>query len=207
MADSVLDEAYKRLARTGPERDGWLSNHAPMAAEALVRHGRTDAVHRWLDSYSDRLEDAPRGIEPINRDAWRDPLGDPVRAGDWPRIPDQRYGIRALAQLADVPQWLAAAGADPGDPETPADALAEIVDAAVLRFGTHGYGNSVMLVHSATAPNAVLRTLPALPRTLWPGGDPHAIKFVDTAVDTFHRTGDGLVLAVADRCVELIATD
>jgi hypothetical protein len=32
--DDYLDEAYDRLRDTGPERDGWLSNHAPMAAEA-----------------------------------------------------------------------------------------------------------------------------------------------------------------------------
>ncbi|MFE1783126.1 hypothetical protein ACFW9F_11180, partial [Streptomyces sp. NPDC059506] len=30
-----------------------------------------------------------------------------------------------------------------------------------------GHGEETMLVHAATAPNAVLRTLPALPRPLW----------------------------------------
>ncbi len=29
------------------------------------------------------LEDAPRGIARIAPDQWRDPLGDPVRTGDW----------------------------------------------------------------------------------------------------------------------------
>ena len=28
----TLDEAYERLHATGPEFDGWLSNHGPMAA-------------------------------------------------------------------------------------------------------------------------------------------------------------------------------
>ncbi|MEV8505992.1 hypothetical protein AB0368_14330 [Actinoplanes sp. NPDC051475] len=32
----VLDDALIRLRRTGPERDGWLSNHAPMAVEAWL---------------------------------------------------------------------------------------------------------------------------------------------------------------------------
>ena len=45
----TLDEAYQRLHATGPEFDGWLSNHGPMAAEAmpaaraaagLIGHGR-----------------------------------------------------------------------------------------------------------------------------------------------------------------------
>ncbi|MEV4273566.1 questin oxidase family protein [Micromonospora aurantiaca] len=45
--------------------------------------------------------------------------------------------------------------------------LAAVVDAAVVRHGTHGYAGPVMLVHAATAPNVVLRTLPALPPALW----------------------------------------
>ncbi|MEV4638996.1 hypothetical protein AB0J80_16755 [Actinoplanes sp. NPDC049548] len=256
----VLDEALQRLHHTGPERDGWLSNHAPMAAEALVRRNRAGAVHRWLDRYGSRLEERPRGVAPIPAQEWRDPLGDPVRTGDWltfferetalapwrdvlatwwprllpgiaagathgvirvghavrtlldaetpervaelgdglaywaarwqplapagqgpyrradpraaldavPRVPDQRFGIRnRLAQLAHLPDWPRAAGAVPGDGD-PAPRLAAIVAAAVRRHTTHGYGNPVMLVHAATAPAAVLRTLPALPPALHP---------------------------------------
>ena len=260
MTDPILDEAYERVKDTGPERDGWLSNHAPMAAEALVRHGHARVVHRWLDDYADRLEERPRGIRPIAADEWRDPLGDPVRTGDWlnyfdreiagehwrvvlarwwprllpgiaagathgvirtghavralldaetaaragelgralaywaarwqplaapgagpyprtdprtaldavPRVPDQRFGIRArLAQLADLGSWPAAAGAVPGEPGADAAIrLAAIVDAAVARHSTHGHASPVMLVHAATAPSAVLRTLPALPAAL-----------------------------------------
>jgi hypothetical protein len=261
MTGSTLDEAYERVRHTGPERDGWLSNHAPMAAEVLVHHGHERSVHRWLDSYAGRLEERPRGIWQIRADEWRDPLGDPARTGDWlnyfdraltgepwrevlirwwprllpgiaagathgvirvghavralldeetgprvaelgqglaywaarwqpfappgagpypatdarsaldavPRVPDQRFGIRArLAQLADLPQWPASAGTVPGgDGQDVPTRLAAIVDAAVARHGTHGYANPIMLVHAATAPNAVLRALPALPATLW----------------------------------------
>lgn len=81
--DTTLDEAFARLAHTGPERAGWLSNHAPMVAEALVARGHADDVHRWIDGYRDKLEDRPRGIARITADQWRDPLGDPVRTGDW----------------------------------------------------------------------------------------------------------------------------
>ncbi|MCA2214675.1 questin oxidase family protein [Jidongwangia harbinensis] len=258
MTDGILDEALERLRDTGPERHGWLSNHAPMAAEALVRHGHGTDVHRFLDDYAHRLEEAPRGIAPIAPDEWRDPLGDPTRTGDWiaffdravrdrpwtdvltewwprllpgiaagathgvirvghavralraqetrpriaelgrglaywaarwqplapagagpyrrsdpraaldavPRVPDQRFGIRnRLAQLADLP----------GPPRTAADGsaaqgLAEIVEAAVLRHHTRGYGSPVMLVHAATAPAAVLRALPSLPAALHASG-------------------------------------
>jgi len=256
----ILDEALQRLHDTGPEHDGWLSNHGPMAAEALVRLGCAARVHRWLDTYERRLEQAPRGIAPIAPDEWREPLGDPVRTGDWlaffdralraepwrdvlalwwprllpgiaagathgvirvghavralreretearvaelgqglaywaarwqplapagrgpyrgadpraaldavPRVPDQRSGIRSrLAQLADLPGWPAAAGAVPGPEDgTVEDRLAAIVAAAVRRHATHGYGNPVLLVHAATAPLAVLRTLPAVPAAL-----------------------------------------
>ncbi|MEV4753668.1 questin oxidase family protein [Micromonospora sp. NPDC049559] len=260
MSDGVLDEAYERLDGTGPERNGWLSNHAPMAAEALVRGGHADRVHRWIDDYRDRLEERPRGISPISPEDWREPLGDPVRTGDWldfferelaerpwrevlarwwprllpgvaagathgvirvghavrallaeetgprvrelgaglgywaarwqplapagrgpypagdarsaldavPRVPDQRFGIRTrLAQLAELPDWPRAAGAIPGARGTDVRArIEEIVSAAVLRFGTHGHGNPVMLVHAATAPTAILRTLDVLPAGL-----------------------------------------
>ncbi|MGW0432397.1 questin oxidase family protein [Micromonospora sp. NPDC003197] len=344
MTSSALDEAYERVRHTGPERNGWLSNHAPMAVEALVHRGHERAVHRWIDGYADKLEERPRGIRPIPSDEWRDPLGDPVRTGDWlnyferelagepwrevlvrwwprllpgiaagathgvirvghairalldeeteprvaelgqglaywaarwqplappgagpypttdarsaldavPRVPDQRSGIRArLAQLADLPLWPTAAGAVPGDNKDDVPTrLAGIVDAAVIRHGSHGYASPVMLVHAATAPNAVLRALPALPSTLWAPslaaawaataavtaayaptearpispaginlsldevmrgatetGDAHAIKFIDTLSDTYLRSGDPALLAVAAQSIEEIAAD
>ncbi|MER6590961.1 questin oxidase family protein, partial [Micromonospora purpureochromogenes] len=81
MDHGILDEAYRRLHRTGPEFEGWLSNHGPMAVEALVRHGHDRSVHRWLDDYLRRLDELPRGQHRI--EDWREALGDPKRAGDW----------------------------------------------------------------------------------------------------------------------------
>jgi hypothetical protein len=81
-ATGTLDEAYQRLHVTGPEFDGWLSNHGPMAAEAMVRHGYAGNVQRWLDVYIRRLEEFPRGTAPIGED-WREALGDPRRVADW----------------------------------------------------------------------------------------------------------------------------
>ncbi|MGW3601664.1 questin oxidase family protein [Micromonospora sp. NPDC005161] len=81
MDDGILDEAYERLHRTGPEYEGWLTNHGPMAVEALARHGHQQRVHRWLDDYLGRLDELPRGLRPI--DDWRAALGDAKRAGDW----------------------------------------------------------------------------------------------------------------------------
>ncbi|MEU5939070.1 questin oxidase family protein [Micromonospora sp. NPDC047548] len=81
MDNGILDEAYRRLHRTGPEFEGWLSNHGPMAVEALVRHGHDRSVHRWLDDYLRGLDELPRGQRRI--EDWREALGDPKRAGDW----------------------------------------------------------------------------------------------------------------------------
>lgn len=81
MTDGILDEAYQRLHRTGPEYEGWLSNHGPMAVEVLARRGHDRVVHRWLDDYLDQLDETPRGTRPV--DDWRTALGDPGRTGDW----------------------------------------------------------------------------------------------------------------------------
>lgn len=83
VSTSVLDEAYGRLAATGPELHGWLSNHGPMVADALVRLGRPDHVATWLRGYVTRLEPPPPERWPIAEEEWREPLGDPSRLGDW----------------------------------------------------------------------------------------------------------------------------
>jgi hypothetical protein len=273
----TLDEAYQRLHVTGPEFGGWLSNHGPMAAEAMVRRGHAGQVHPWLDEYMRRLDEFPRGTSPIGV-SWQDALGDPRRVADWtvyfrrevgeqpwrsalgtwwprllpgvaaaathgvirvghavraltedgddpehltelahglaywaarwqpvpgaaateplpaaeriaagksaaasltvddaltsvPRIADQSGGIRdRLGRLAALPEWPAALTA----PTLPASAgelqswLAGLVDATTTRYLRYGHGEGIMLVHSATAPNAILRTLPVLDESLWP---------------------------------------
>ncbi|MBL1117055.1 DUF4243 domain-containing protein [Streptomyces sp. 110] len=283
----TLDEALERLHASGPERHGWLSNHAPMAVEALVRHGQGRTVHRWLDRYRHKLEEMPRSYAAITEENWREALGDPRRLADWPAyfdreladhpwqdvlavwwprllpgiaagathpvirvghavrtlldepgttaaprtaelahalgywaarhaplpplrqqpgpasgaaadalaavepIADQSGDIRdRLARLTAFPTWPPTApqpsrttgpGPDPDGPDGPDDPdnpvadrpeearrrLTELVRAATHRYATHGHGEPIMLVHTATAPNAVLRALPALPRELW----------------------------------------
>ncbi|MGW6391267.1 questin oxidase family protein [Streptomyces sp. NPDC055103] len=258
----TLDEALERLHTTGPERNGWLTNHAPMAVEALVRHGQAPTVHRWLDHYAPKLEELPPASRPVTADDWREALGDPSRITDWtrffarqldgpdarpwrevltewwprllpgiaagathpvirtghavrtllttdgtaprraelahalgywaarhqplgplaslavapsaaaaldavPPVPEQEGGIRArLDQLTAFPQWGVTQDSAP-DPDTAKALLVELVAAATHRYATHGHGEPIMLVHAATAPNAVLRALPALPRELW----------------------------------------
>lgn len=82
-----------------------------------------------------------------------------------PLIADQDGGIRSrFEQLTGFPDW---PGRAPAGPEAARAAIEELVRAATHRYATHGHAAPIMLVHAATAPNAVLRTLPALPGTLW----------------------------------------
>jgi hypothetical protein len=79
----VLDESLSRLAATGPEFGGGLSNHGPMATEAMIRLGRQDDVEPWLDGYLRRLEEPPRAAGTITNQTWREALGDQRRVADW----------------------------------------------------------------------------------------------------------------------------
>jgi hypothetical protein len=87
-----------------------------------------------------------------------------------PRIPSQggelasRFG--QLGELGAFPGAVAALR-PAADPEDARARLADLVTAATLKYLSHGHGSPVLLVHTATAPNAVLNTLPALPRELW----------------------------------------
>lgn len=91
----VLDESLSRLAATGPEFDGGLSNHGPMAAEAMIRLGRPDDVEPWLDGYIRKLEEPPRPGHTITGATWPEALGDPRRVTDW--------GLYLRDQLSEGP--------------------------------------------------------------------------------------------------------
>ncbi|MFH8403507.1 questin oxidase family protein [Streptomyces sp. NPDC018019] len=88
-----------------------------------------------------------------------------------PRVADQQVlPLDGLAQLPGTPGWPAAAESldvPYDDPDAVRDRTAALVEAAVHHYLDHGHGHGVLMVHTATAPNAVLRTLPALPRELW----------------------------------------
>lgn len=269
---AALDEAYERLHKTGPEFRGWLSNHGPMVAEALVRRGHGEVLSRWLDGYVRRLEPVPGATRPIGAD-WRNALGDVSRVADWtqyfeevlagqpwpialntwwPRLlpgiaagathgvirvghavrtlrtdgesplrirelahglaywaarwepvnvpadfwdphpddasadiqavqavlrtlphltrPEDRLDFDTWAHCMDVlPGWTDAVFGIriPENPEQARAWLAQMVDTAVARYLWYGHGDGIMLVHSVTAPNAVLRVLPSLEERWW----------------------------------------
>ena len=87
-----------------------------------------------------------------------------------PRIADQSGGIsERLPRLPGLAGWqtAVASAAIPASPDQARAWLAGLADEATTRYLEYGHGNAIMLVHSATAPTAVLRTLPALREELW----------------------------------------
>ncbi len=86
MTSDVLVEALNQLRGTGPEYEGFLANHGPMAAEALTRLGASEEVPAWVDGYRRRLADPPAVVSGIDPAHWRHHLGDGGRFGDWTRL-------------------------------------------------------------------------------------------------------------------------
>ena len=272
MADYAgLAEVYTRLHGYGPEYGGdeegnhGLTNHAPMAAEVVLRRGLPVNVDRWLDRYVKRLDELPPTARPITAAEIDTALGDARRLPDWaswfthqlllrpwrevltewwPRLlpgivagsthgvirvghvvrgllgtdpaPGRDPALDELAQglafwaaryralpvaarpagrrsvsdalaavqrLADqsgfiahridrLPStggWLdAVRDVRPTPAPDVPDRLSDLVDAATHAYVAFGHGSPVLLVHTATAPNAVLHVLPALPEDAWP---------------------------------------
>jgi len=71
----VLDEALDYLADRGPIFRGFLTNHGPMAAEALIRLEREREVMPFLARYRLFLEDRPALNGRVDPQRWQDMLG------------------------------------------------------------------------------------------------------------------------------------
>jgi hypothetical protein len=87
-----------------------------------------------------------------------------------PHLAEQSGPIAGrLARLGELAGWPESVAALSGvaDADAAHARLLELVDAATLRYLSHGYSSPVLLVHTATAPNAVLSVLPVLPREMW----------------------------------------
>jgi hypothetical protein len=191
-----------------------------------------------LAFWAARSRALPDVTEPVGTLATADALAGVPRLVDQTGLIADRVG-----RLARLPGWSDALAAlrAPADPDAVPAQLDELVEAGVLRYRTHGRAAPVLLVHVATAPNAVQHVLPVLPKDLWQPsfvaawaacaaitaayapagpiepdgapisldrtdpvadvldraarhGDEHVIKFADTAVDVYTRSGNPDVL-------------
>ncbi|MGK5739367.1 questin oxidase family protein [Micromonospora sp. URMC 103] len=139
--------------------------HAVRALLAGAENPETlDELAHGLAFWAARYQALPAAAHPAGRlDAGTalDVLG---------RIPVQNGRVaERLGQLAALPDWPGAVAAlrPAGGPDQVPARLADLVTAATVRYLAQGHASPVLLVHTATAPNAVLHTLPALPRDLW----------------------------------------
>jgi Questin oxidase-like len=90
--------------------------------------------------------------------------------GTLPALPEAELGFTDLLPLlGSDPRWPDAASAlrPTRGSDDVREQLTGLVTAATLHYRTHAHGEPIMLVHAATAPNAVLRVLPSLPEILW----------------------------------------
>jgi hypothetical protein len=79
----TLEESLECFVGKGPEFRGGLSNHGPMAVEAIVRMGQGQAALPWAVRYREKLEDALSPRWQITDGDWREAVGHPERAADW----------------------------------------------------------------------------------------------------------------------------
>ena len=77
-----MDEALEALAPYGPDLQNGLTNHAPMAVEALCVLDRGDAVLPWIERYRSGLMPRPARVGRIGAD-WQGALGRFERTTDW----------------------------------------------------------------------------------------------------------------------------
>jgi hypothetical protein len=156
------------------------------AARALLAGGQSQAAATELADglafWAARALSIPGAVPPAGR------LDPATALGAIPRIPAQRGPVAArLAQLAAMAAWPASVAAL--KPARTADEvpplLQGMVDAATLHYLGHGQASPVLLVHAATAPNAVLHTLPALPREFWIPSMSAAWAATATIISTF----------------------
>jgi Questin oxidase-like len=80
---STMEAALAFLAPYGPDLRTGLTNHAPMAVEALCAMDRADAVMPWLESYRKTLAPRPAARERIDPRGWSTALGREDRFADW----------------------------------------------------------------------------------------------------------------------------
>lgn len=80
---AILDEALESIIAAGPDLRNGLTNHAPMAIEALCAMGRENAVLPWLEDYRAGMQPWPASHQRIDHSNWREALGHIERVADW----------------------------------------------------------------------------------------------------------------------------
>jgi hypothetical protein len=80
---AAMDDALELLRGTGPELRNGLTNHAPMAAEAMCALGRPRSVTAWVEKYRRKILPEPAHVERVPAEGWESALGKLARHADW----------------------------------------------------------------------------------------------------------------------------
>jgi hypothetical protein len=106
METDPLDRALHAFSATAPEFGEYgLSNHGPMAAEALGQLGRADAIEGWVAAYTDHLDPAPPPAEkPLDDAQWPGALGVAERFPEWLVLFETEMADRPVAAV--VEEWV-----------------------------------------------------------------------------------------------------
>ncbi len=105
----AMDEALERLRGSGPELRNGLTNHAPMAAEAMCALGRPQAVMAWVEKYRRKILPAPARVERVPAEHWESALGQLARHADWVAFFDNELKEAPWRVVLD--RWVARLGA------------------------------------------------------------------------------------------------
>jgi hypothetical protein len=101
-AADALEQALEMLEGLAP-----LTNHGPMAAEALVALGRAEGVVAWVEGYKRRFRASyPESLQRVTKENWRGALGDGRRVADWADFFRRELEEAAWPQVLD--KWSAA---------------------------------------------------------------------------------------------------
>jgi Questin oxidase-like len=104
-ATGALDDALTVFAATAPEYGSLgLSNHGPMAAEALASMGREGDIQGWVARYRGRLGEAPPLGRPLEEQEWPSALGESGRFPDWQALFEREMADRPAAAV--VGEWV-----------------------------------------------------------------------------------------------------
>jgi hypothetical protein len=98
MQADTFERAISRLSTTGPEIGGGLSNHGPMAVEALHHLGEDQAIAAWLDGYMPKLEPFPSASGRAPR------LGQLEDVADWTLLFERE--LTSASWRAVVGRWV-----------------------------------------------------------------------------------------------------
>ncbi|TGK44724.1 questin oxidase family protein [Leptospira andrefontaineae] len=81
--EDTMEKVLEYLEPYGPDLKNGLSNHAPMACEALIAMGKRESIFPWLERYGNQFLEKKKPRNKIYSGDWKDFLGIPDTYPEW----------------------------------------------------------------------------------------------------------------------------